>query len=214
VIERKMLLDGVEFDGITFKDWARILRTGRLAKLKNHIGYKLSGLLLNRRAHPSGARELLFGDDSESDAIIYSMYARILRGELRDDVLVDELRSVGVAPEDAGYVRRLAEDLSPTDAVERVFIHLETGRLPETFAQLAPLVVPTRNALQSAVLLRLGGHVDDDVVSSVARALLAEREVEPADLAATLSDLRDRRLADEHGLARVRRRLTDAGLLG
>ena len=48
VIQKKMLLDGVEFDGITFKDQLALLRARRVAALKHHVAYKLSALLLNR----------------------------------------------------------------------------------------------------------------------------------------------------------------------
>ena len=63
VIERKMLADGVEPDGITFKDQFHHILRGRPDQLRNHVGYKLAALLLNRRAHPIGSREYLYGDD-------------------------------------------------------------------------------------------------------------------------------------------------------
>lgn len=204
VIERKMLLDGVDYDGITFKDWVGLLRAGQPSKLRNHIGYKLSALLLNRRAHPEGARELLFGDDSETDAMIYWTYAAILRGELRGPALLDHLAVHGVAPEDGVYVERLCRDLADTDAVERAFIHLEVGRAPEAFSTWAPLVVPTRNPLQAVALLRLASHVDARAVSDVSHDLLAEGELDAADLSAAVTDLVDRGLATETDLAEVR----------
>lgn len=209
VIQRKMLIDGVDYDGITFKDWAGIVRSGQPSKLRNHIGYKLSALLLNRRAHPDQARELLFGDDSETDAVIYWTYAAILRGELRDQALIDHLSVHGVAPEDATYVARLCGDLGAADTVDRAFIHLETGRAPEAFAAWAPLIVPTRNALQAVALLRLAGHVDARAVSEVARALVEEGELDVADLSATLGDLVARGLAVEAELVDIRQAVQD-----
>ena len=207
VIERKMLLDGVEFDGITFKDWAGVLRAGHPSKLKNHVGYKLAALLLNRRAHPVGARELLFGDDSETDAVIYWTYAAVLRGDLRGEGLQEHLAAHGVAPEDAAYVARLASDLPSRDSVERAFIHLETGRAPEAFAAWGPLVVPTRNALQAAALLRLAGHADDRTLDAVARSLMADEGLDPGDLTASLGDLVSRGLAAEGQIDRLRGRM-------
>lgn len=212
VIERKMLLDGVEFDGITFKDWGGVIRTGHLSKLKNHIGFKLSALLLNRRAHPAAARELLFGDDSESDALIYSAYAAILRGDLRGGELVKWLEAEEVDRQDAEYVRLLSEDLPVGDKVLRAFIHLETHKPPESFGELAPLVVPSRNPLQATLVLRHMGHVDDDAPLRVAWALATRGGMGPPDIAAVLADAGRRGLVPESELRSVRSRLASQGL--
>ena len=212
VIERKMLLDGVEFDGITFKDWGGVIRTGHFSKLKNHIGFKLSALLLNRRAHPIAAKELLFGDDSESDALIYSTYAAILRGDLRGDALVRRLEEEEVDRQDAEYVRLLSDDLPVGDQVLRAFIHLETHKPPESFAELAPLVVPSQNPLQAAVVLRHMGQVDDDAPLRVAWALATRGGMGPSDVAGVLEDAGRRGLVPEPALRSVRERLAGQGL--
>src|SRR5262245_60448620 len=39
VLERKMLLDGVEFDGISFKDQLSLALRGRISELRNQAGY-------------------------------------------------------------------------------------------------------------------------------------------------------------------------------
>ena len=119
IIEKKMLLDAVEHDGITLKDWTAIIRQGRLGKLREQIGYKLSALLLGRRDLGWRAREILFGDDSESDAIIYSLYADICAGRLRGNRLIKTLTQNSVASEDATYIESLSEDLPKGEMVER-----------------------------------------------------------------------------------------------
>ena len=48
VIQRKMLLDGLEFDGTIFKDWLGCVTSLRLRRLKEQLGYKLTALLLQR----------------------------------------------------------------------------------------------------------------------------------------------------------------------
>src|SRR5439155_26568806 len=75
VLERKMVLDGVEFDGIAFKDQLKLALRGRLGELKNHTGYKLTALLEYRTRLPRRTRWRLLGDDLESDAEIYTMFA-------------------------------------------------------------------------------------------------------------------------------------------
>ncbi|HQF25177.1 MAG TPA: hypothetical protein PL065_17065, partial [Polyangiaceae bacterium] len=68
VITRKMLLDGVEYDGITFKDWAKTIMQRRPGRLKEQVGFKICALLEGRRRRPM-ASEYLFGDDVEKDAV-------------------------------------------------------------------------------------------------------------------------------------------------
>src|SRR3989338_7428557 len=61
-IEFKMRLDGVEQDGITFKNQMRHLRRGEFKRLRHHIGYKVIALLKGRVNFPKEAGEILFGD--------------------------------------------------------------------------------------------------------------------------------------------------------
>jgi phosphatidate phosphatase APP1 len=111
VIQKKMLLDGVEFDGITFKDQLALLRAGRVSALKHHVAYKLSALLLNRAELPWEVTEWTFGDDTETDALIYALYADIVAGRLRGPPLASTLRLNGCETEDCSYVARLAGHL-------------------------------------------------------------------------------------------------------
>jgi hypothetical protein len=78
VLRRKMLIDGVQADGIICKDWKTILIDRRRPSwLKRQLAYKLCALL-DQKAHIGpAAREILIGDDTESDAAAYALYARI-----------------------------------------------------------------------------------------------------------------------------------------
>ncbi len=74
VVEKKMILDGVQFDGITFKDQLGLLLSGRPSAITEQVGYKLNALLTLRRQlpppRPAGeptVRFSLFGDDVEKD---------------------------------------------------------------------------------------------------------------------------------------------------
>ncbi len=50
--------------------------------LFDHVSYKLITLLENRLMMPSGAREILMGDNKESDFFIFSLYQALLLGEI------------------------------------------------------------------------------------------------------------------------------------
>ena len=116
VLERRMLIDGVVHDGISFRDW------GALRYLRDVFGYKIVALLLLRRDTPPGASEVLFGDDREHDPWVYSLYARICAGELRGEELREVLEAQRVRSAAAAYAVALADELPRRDPVRWIFI--------------------------------------------------------------------------------------------
>ena len=171
VIVRKMLLDGVEYDGITCKDWLATLRGLRPGRLREQVGFKLCALLEGRRRRPA-ARELLFGDDVEKDAQSYWLYARLISGELCHGDADSALEAAGVGAADRACVLAMRAELPATlGAVERAFIYLDRGTSPAELAPFAPLVVAVRDALQLALALRELGLVDERAARETARAL-------------------------------------------
>lgn len=123
-IERKMLIDGIEFDGISYKDQIEVFRRRHFDSLREHTAFKLSALMLLARAFPEGARIYLFGDDAERDALIYGLFADICAGRLRGDDLRRTLLSMGVRPAYADDVVTLAGELEARERVEGIFINL------------------------------------------------------------------------------------------
>lgn len=180
IIERRMTLDGIEYDGITFKDQLGLLLEGRPRAIVEQVGYKLSALLLYRRELPDGARWLLFGDDVEADAEVFALFGEVCAG-LRGEALEGRLRRLGVHRSDVAGVLELCRDLPVTeDPVERIFIHLERGTDPAAFAGSA--VVATRSYLQTALVLADAGRVRPAAVTAVAMDLrrrgVTERRLE------------------------------------
>ncbi len=215
VIERKMLLDGVAFDGITFKDQLGLLLRGRVRALREQVGYKLAALLMNRRELPAGADEYLFGDDSESDATIYALYGDICAGRVRGRLLDRVLTRLGVARPDAARIGRLAANLPERDCVRLAFINLEVHKRPERFRDHGR-TAPCFDSLQMALVLRERGllpaaavvavadqmarqfaHRQPNLMRSVSDALLRGL-VAPATISAVWEALRAGGLAPDH----------------
>jgi hypothetical protein len=170
VLERKMLMDHLEFDGTTFKDWGRVILSGRIMRLKDHIGFKLSALLDARSALPRGAEEILIGDDLESDALIYTLYADILAGRLEGKGLVTTLTEHGLNQNDAEEIAEAALRIGPTAGVKAALIRLEK-KTPEHFANALPQLLTCRDSLQLALCLWAGGSISLHGVARVARAM-------------------------------------------
>jgi len=204
VLEKKMLLDGVDFDGIILKDWGAALRGLRPGRLREQVGFKLCALFTGRVRRP-GSREYLFGDDVEADAEAYFLYSRMMSGDLTPAAADEALRGAGVQADDRRCIRELAERL-PTahGSVARSFIHLARGSDPLLFDRFAGLVVPVRGAYQLALALCELGLVPDRTVSEVVATLRTRSPFWQPDLDALESDALTRALVTPATLARVR----------
>jgi hypothetical protein len=203
VIEKKMLLDGVEFDGVTFKDQLLLLRNGRVGALKHHIAYKLSALLLNRAELPWDVVESTFGDDTETDALIYALYGDIVAGRLRGPALASTLRLNGCEHEDCGYVARLAGNLRKRELVGAIYIHLKKRTPPSRFHAFGPTVVPCYDTLQMMLHLLERGCVSDGQVLELASTLVTTDQRSAAGIARCCFDFAERGHVAAETLARL-----------
>lgn len=172
-IREKFALDGVEIDGIVFKDQLHILMRGKLRGLREQTGFKLTELLRGRLAAPPEASEYLFGDDWEADPIIYSLYADAVAGRLDPDELDRLLAEVPVDREWRAAIGALLLRISRADAVRRIFINLERRTPPGAFRVFGPRVVPAFNYFQTAACLYEEGRLDASGVELVGRRLIA-----------------------------------------
>lgn len=193
VITRKMLLDGVEYDGVTFKDHLAILRSRKVSRIKEQIGYKLSALLRNRQDLPWNVRETLFGDDSEADALIYSIYADVVAGRLRGDALRATLLKNGVDHEDATYATTLAAGMDKRELVSHIYINLEKRSPPSRFAAYDRRLIPCYDTLQAALHLFQTKKIDQAAVLAVGRELANEHRRTPVALLRSALELVERR---------------------
>jgi hypothetical protein len=190
VVEKKMTLDGVQFDGITFKDQLGLVLAGRPTAVAEQVGYKVGALLLLRSQLPARVRFCLFGDDVEKDMDSFLLFGAVCAG-LRGGKLREEMRKRGAHWPEIEAVVDAAAALAPeSDPVERVFIHSVKGRLLER-TDLDPRVVVGRSFLQSALLLRHLGKVDSGAPTRV-REDLARRRFTPAEIQTLIDDARVR----------------------
>lgn len=182
VLERRMLLDGVEYDGITFKDWLGILRQRQPRRFVDQLGYKVCALLVGRRGRPM-ATEFLFGDDTEHDADAFALYAKLMHRELSAGEAAAAMMEAGMRKENRQCAFGLLDRLpSRRGKVRRFFIHLERGTPPSAFERFGELAVPVRNGFQLALALLREGLVDEDTVRLARGAVAGSTDAE-ADLA-------------------------------
>jgi len=187
-IMSKMDIDGVETDGIIFKNELQHVRSGTFKKLKEQIGYKLGALLSLRRILNDKSQLVLFGDDSESDAVVFSLLSEVLVGNLRGRDLYRILRHLGVFREEALQVSWFCRDMKVyPHPVKAAFVNLETGSQPAYYSRFGPFIVPSENSLQMAMCLWDMGLIRERAVVSVGKDLVLRYDYSPAELAASLA---------------------------
>jgi len=203
VIETRMLLDGVEHDGITFKDWVGTLRQGRPGRLREQVGYKVCALLTGRLRRPQ-AVEYLFGDDVEQDALAFDLYAGIVEGRLSAGETVAGLAEAGVPRYDRRNVFALLDRLpSRRGRVARIFIHLVRNTPPFRFEPYGGRVVPVRSAFQLGLALYELSLVDRQAVDQARGAVFGTTNVPAYALQDQARDAVERGVVGRETLARL-----------
>lgn len=192
VLEAKLRLDGIRWDGFTLKPSLRNLVRGRFRFVRDQLSYKLTVLLRSRTNVDPMTDEILFGDDAEGDAFIYSLYADIAAGRVSQEVLMQVAKAAHVYPEDIPQIVRMAARVPRRDAVRRIFIHLERVSSTVGFSDFGRRVCPFYNYFQPALVLLEDGALDVSAVLRVGADLLVAHTFNPEVLAASFDDLRRR----------------------
>ena len=192
VLEAKLRLDGIRWDSFTLKPQLRNLLRGRFRFLRDQVAYKLGALLETRASLPHEIEEYLFGDDAEADAFIYSIYADICAGRVKNEILMEVLRRAGVYEDELPRLVRLASRLPRYDTGKRIFIHLDRVSAPDGFVEYGPRVCPFYNYLQPALVLLEDGALGPLSVVRVAAELVIHHAFTPDALVASYLDLVER----------------------
>lgn len=137
-LERKMLLDGVEWDGITYKDQLRLAARREFDQLRNQFGFKLAALLQLLAGLPAGQRMHLVGDDLEGDPVLFCLFADVAAGRLRGEQLARLLRRLRVRERYVVPLVELANDFAGRDVVAGIHVRLEKSPSGETLRDLPP----------------------------------------------------------------------------
>ncbi len=189
VLEAKLRLDGIRWDGLTLKPSLRNLVRGRFRFLRDQVSYKLTALLRSRTNVDPTTDEVMFGDDAEGDAFIYSLYADIAAGRVSQELLMQVAEAAHVYPDDIPEIVRIAARVPRRDAVRRIFIHLERVSSTVGFSDFGHRVCPFYNYFQPALVLLDDGALDADAVLRVGADLVVAHTFNPEVLAASFDDL-------------------------
>jgi hypothetical protein len=170
VLAKKLALDGIRVDRLILKDNLGNLRRGRIRALRAQVDYKLPFMLEDRlETHPD-ATETLFGDDSETDALIYTAYAELLAGTIGEDVLLALLKRTGAYPEAIDRALAALRVLPRGGAVDDIFIRIDRGLPLHVYDMLGSMVLPVFSWAQAALVLFVRGRLPALAVREVLHA--------------------------------------------
>jgi hypothetical protein len=214
-LEQRLALDGVAVQRFTLKPNLGNLLRLRIRALKAQLGYKLSALL--QAAHEEldawqgSVPEVLLGDDSEQDALVYSMFADICQGTISGPELGHLLELAQLYDDERETILRLAPRVAAARGSTRfsILIHLDRQTPPSRFQVYGHRLVPFFNYAQAALVLLAQGQLDADAVLRVLAHLILEHRFDLEGLTRSFLDLHRRgvvpsRLVHELGEASPR----------
>lgn len=193
-IREKLELDEILPLGSFYKDNLRNLRPKRLWRLTQQVGYKLQALLELRTRLKGDVRQVLWGDDSESDAVIYSLYSDICARRQTEKELLTILRGLHVVGEQTDTILDLQDQIPVGDPVEKIYINLATDTDPDYYLRFGRRMVPTYNTFQAALDLLQDGRLDREQVVAVAQDMLINYGFSNEELESSFDNLVRRQL--------------------
>jgi hypothetical protein len=213
-IHDKLAYDGIYPFGLFCKDNAQNLKPGRWWRLTQQVGYKLQSLLQLRLHLSENVHQILWGDDSEADAVIYSLYSDLCARRLEEREIRHILRHFKVVGQQVDTILRLLEDIPTQDPVEKMYINLAADTDADYYLKFGRRILPTYNTFQLALDLFQDSRLSSAQVVKVAQDLMTNYNFGVEELQNSFEELVRRPvLADktvdailpvlkEHGLVR------------
>jgi len=173
-IHEKLAIDGVKPYGIFCKDNLPNLRPRRFWRLNKHVGYKLQALMQMRSYLHESVKLIMFGDDGEFDAVIYSLFSDICSRRLDTSELRRVLNAFYVLDDQVDVIFRLQQSLPESDPVEKIYINLVDDTDSDYYLKFGRRILPTSSSFQCALDLCQDGRLEPHHVAAIAKNLLNE----------------------------------------
>ncbi len=189
VLREKLAMDGIRVDELVLKDNLGNVRRGRLRAIRGQLGYKLPALFEARQRSENADSEVLFGDDVESDALVYSVYADAISRKIGPAEVSRIMEKAGAYPDEVDRALEALVAIRVEHAVERIFIRQERGVPSRRLASLGRRVVPIRSWWQASLVLFEMGHLTQDNLRAVMQSVYESENHDPWPMAALAQDM-------------------------
>jgi hypothetical protein len=188
-IHEKLNFDGIYPFGLFCKDNLQNIRPSRLRRLTQQVGYKLQALLQLRLHLRENVRQVLWGDDSELDAIIYSLYSDLCARRMNEEEARQVLKYYKVTGMQVETILRLLEGIPQQDPVEKIYINLASDTDAEYYLKFGRRILPTYDSFQLALDLFQDKRLSAAQVIKVAVDLIQNYGFAIEDLEASIDNL-------------------------
>lgn len=212
-IVEKLNLDGIHPIRIYCKDNLKNLHPQRLARLKQHVGYKLQSLLQIRALLPPNVRQVLWGDDSETDVIIYCLYSDLCARRLNESEIRKTLDYFSVPKSQINKILWLVENIPKSDPVGKIYINLAEDTDVEYYLKFGRRVVPSFNSFEVVLDMYQDGRMGIKNVLSVAEDLMSRFNYSLDQIESSLNSLIKRKIISAEFLPQLEIELKEKKLL-
>jgi hypothetical protein len=212
-IARKLEIDGVRPFGIFCKDNLANLHPRRFWRLSKHVGYKLHALLQMRSYLGDNVDLILFGDDGESDAIIYSLFSDICARRSNTEEIRKTLSFYSVLDDQIDTLLRFQDLFKPHDPVKKIYINLAEDTDSDYYLKFGRRCLPTYTSFQAALDLTQDKRLEIPHLIAIGRSLIQKFGYSPEQLDKSFDDLIRRERLTDDTVSLLVPRLIEAGLL-
>jgi hypothetical protein len=212
-ISEKFALDNIRPFGCFYKDNLANLRPGRLSRLTKQVGYKLQALMQLRLRLSENVRQIFWGDDSETDAIIYNLYSDICARRLGPSEIRTILEKFYVSGEQVNTILEMQSQIPERDPVEKIYINLATDTDPDYYLKFGRRTLATYNTFQVALDLFQDHRLDLDGVYNVLQDMIYNYSFTPEELMKSFDEIIRRSVIGERAYFESRQFFVEKGLL-
>lgn len=212
-ISEKFALDNIRPFGCFYKDNLANLRPGRFWRLTKQVGYKLQALLQLRTRLGEKVRQICWGDDSETDAIIYNLYSDICSRRLGANEIRMTLEKLNVAGDQVDTILELQAGIPENDPVEKIYINLATDTDPDYYLKFGRRTLATYNTFQVALDLFQDRRIGLDGLYSVLQDMIYNYGYTPEELMKSFDEFIRRGVLGQKAYEETRAFFVEKGLL-
>lgn len=212
-ILEKFSFDGIKPLGCFYKDNLRNLHPKRWWRLTKQVGYKLQSLLQLRTYLREDVRQIFWGDDSESDAIIYNLYSDICSRRIGTQELRAVLKSFSVTGEQVDRILMLQTQIPENDPVEKIYINLAVDTDPDYYLKFGRRTLPTSQTFQVGLDLYQDGRITADDLYAIAQDMIYNYSYTPEELIRSFDELVRRQVITEKSVQTLIPYFIEKGLM-
>ena len=202
-IIKKFQLDNLEPKGLFCKDILSLIKKMDFRSLGHQFGYKLEALLQLRRHLGENVQQIMWGDDRESDATIYSLYSDICSRRIEHRDLIKILKALKVPSTQIDNLLAIQSQIPINDPVEKIYINLADDTDTEYYFKFGRRCLPTYNSFQTALDLFQDNRIDASHVVFISKDMLNNFGFTHDEFEASLDDLIRRQVIGEETLTTI-----------